>query len=262
MNHYYTRSEAELRAKLDRRQQLSATGTPPWQARPVDLEAARLEFNDEHDDLIAAYGRRGAHGAGRARRDELPRDRPRALAAPCSTLPGPAASRPGTPRNGNPSTRRRPVPPGPGRGRRPGPGLPCEAAGARHPQPPLAARSRAPAVVGLVGGGGSRLAHGCPRRVRGLEATPPTGSRPGPECPRCADDPDPALALGSLFNFALDPARLPIVNEAPFGGLESDLRPRWPGRRRGSPPAIARHLSSSPSCSIAGAGRRGSRSRT
>jgi hypothetical protein len=55
INHYYTRSEEELRAKLERRQRLSATGTPPWQARPVNWEAARNEFNDEHDDLITAY---------------------------------------------------------------------------------------------------------------------------------------------------------------------------------------------------------------
>ena len=56
INHYYTRSEAELREKLERRQKLSATGTPPWQARPVDWDRAKEEFNDEHDDLIAAYG--------------------------------------------------------------------------------------------------------------------------------------------------------------------------------------------------------------
>jgi hypothetical protein len=56
INHYYTRSEAELRVKLERRQKLSATGTPPWQARPVDFERAKEEFNDEHDDLITAYG--------------------------------------------------------------------------------------------------------------------------------------------------------------------------------------------------------------
>ena len=56
INHYYTRSEEELREKLERRQKLSATGTPPWQARPVDWERAKEEFNDEHDDLIAAYG--------------------------------------------------------------------------------------------------------------------------------------------------------------------------------------------------------------
>jgi hypothetical protein len=43
------------------------------------------------------------------------------------------------------------------------------------------------------------------------------------ESGRCAADPDAALAVGSLFNFALEPARAPIMSEATFGRLESDL---------------------------------------
>jgi hypothetical protein len=55
INHYFTRSEAELRKKLERREQLERAGTPGWQARPGGMERAMGEFNDEHDDLITAY---------------------------------------------------------------------------------------------------------------------------------------------------------------------------------------------------------------
>ena len=49
---------------------------------------------------------------------------------------------------------------------------------------------------------------------------------------RCAAEPEAALALGSLFNFALDPPRLPIVSESAFAELESDLGLAGPDDQR------------------------------
>jgi hypothetical protein len=49
INHYYTRSEEELRAKLE------VPRADYGQARPGTWEVAKDEYNDEHDDLITAY---------------------------------------------------------------------------------------------------------------------------------------------------------------------------------------------------------------
>ncbi|MGH2979954.1 MAG: glycosyltransferase family 92 protein, partial [Solirubrobacterales bacterium] len=50
INHYYTKSEAELREKL------SAARPDYGQARAGSWEIVKGQFNDEHDDLISAYG--------------------------------------------------------------------------------------------------------------------------------------------------------------------------------------------------------------
>jgi hypothetical protein len=50
INHYYTRSEQELRAKLE------APRADYGQARPGSWELAKDQFNEEHDDLVTAYG--------------------------------------------------------------------------------------------------------------------------------------------------------------------------------------------------------------
>jgi hypothetical protein len=55
LNHYYTKSEAELRRKHERRRQMEQAGARGWHARPGDEQGSVDEFNHEHDDLITAY---------------------------------------------------------------------------------------------------------------------------------------------------------------------------------------------------------------
>jgi hypothetical protein len=53
INHYYTRSEEDLRRKAVLRGELEDAGTRGWLAGP--WKRALVEFNEEHDDLITAY---------------------------------------------------------------------------------------------------------------------------------------------------------------------------------------------------------------